>query len=50
MFSIMWQDVGEVTQQPIAPNEGFSEDKNGIASSSKLVPTKFESGNDETIF
>ncbi|KAG5574788.1 hypothetical protein H5410_054922 [Solanum commersonii] len=37
------KDVGEVTQQPIAPNEGFGEDKNGFAASSKLVPTKFGS-------
>ncbi|KAL3323725.1 hypothetical protein AABB24_038067 [Solanum stoloniferum] len=37
------KDIGEVTQQPIAPNEGFGEDKTGFAASSKLVPTKFGS-------
>ncbi|XP_055830281.1 NAC domain-containing protein 53-like isoform X1 [Solanum dulcamara] len=37
------KDIGDVTKQPIAPNEGLGEDKNGFASSSKLVPTKFGS-------
>lgn len=49
MFSIMWQDIGEATQQFIAPSEGLGEDTNDLAASSKLVPTKPGSGNDESI-
>ncbi|CAN4126574.1 unnamed protein product [Withania somnifera] len=35
--------IGEETEPLIAPNEGLGEDKNGFASSSKLVSTKFGS-------
>ncbi|XP_009771991.1 NAC domain-containing protein 78 isoform X1 [Nicotiana tabacum] len=37
------KNIGEVTQQFIAPNEGLGENKNDFASSSKLEPTKFGS-------
>ncbi|CAN4114298.1 unnamed protein product [Withania somnifera] len=38
------KNIGEVTQQLVALNEGLGDDKNGFVSSSKLVPTK--SGSD----
>ncbi|KAJ8543871.1 hypothetical protein K7X08_025489 [Anisodus acutangulus] len=37
------KNIGEVTQQLIAPNEGIGEDTNDFTSSSKLEPTKFGS-------
>ncbi|XP_060185699.1 NAC domain-containing protein 53-like isoform X4 [Lycium barbarum] len=37
------QNIGEVTQQAIAPNKGRCEDMNDFASSSKLKPTKYVS-------
>ncbi|XP_059307593.1 NAC domain-containing protein 53-like isoform X4 [Lycium ferocissimum] len=37
------QNIGEVTQQAIAPNKGRCEDMNDFTSSSKLKPTKYVS-------